>query len=163
VSYCTRNEIDVHPAQNPDKDAILKAFLGGYIMNTAFLQLDGSYRTCFSHHVSHLMPLSDCRLSPFIHPACYSAPAIQRKLKRLCTTNWCVQSSYDMLTKGSNIKELRAWSKCDRRGMVSGCSPRSCGLEHKYPVYNSRLRSLSEGISQGIETLFKFRTTIHIH
>jgi ATP-dependent RNA helicase DHR2 len=54
ISYCTRNEIAVNPAQNPDKDAILQAFLSGYIMNTAFLQLDGSYRTCFSHHVSPL-------------------------------------------------------------------------------------------------------------
>ena len=134
MSYCTRNEIAVNPAQNPDKDAILKAFLSGYIMNTAFLQLDGSYRTCFSHHVSHLTPLSNGRRSPFIRPACYSAPAIERNLNLSCTTNWYMQFSYIILTKGSNIKELRAWSKCDRRGMVSGCSPRSCGLEHKYPA-----------------------------
>lgn len=41
----------VSATENPDRDAILKAFLSGYIMNTAFLQMDGSYRTCFSHHV----------------------------------------------------------------------------------------------------------------
>jgi len=129
VSYCTRNEIAVNPAQNPDKDAILKAFLSGYIMNTAFLQLDGSYRTCFSHHVSHLTPLSNCRRSQFIRPVYYSALAIERNLKRSCTTNWYVQFSYIILIKGSNIKELRTWSKCDRRGLVSNCCPRRHGLE----------------------------------
>jgi HrpA-like RNA helicase len=51
ISYCQRNNISVVPAERPDKDAILKAFLSGYIMNTAVLQMDGSYRTCFSHHV----------------------------------------------------------------------------------------------------------------
>jgi len=51
ISYCQRNNISVNPAERPDKDSILKAFLSGYIMNTAVLQMDGSYRTCFSHHV----------------------------------------------------------------------------------------------------------------
>ena len=52
----------MNAVETPDKDAILKAFLSGYIMNTAFLQMDGSYRTCFSHHVgSHYSVLTlDC-------------------------------------------------------------------------------------------------------
>lgn len=56
--------------ESPDKDAILKAFLSGYIMNTAFLQMDGSYRTCFSHHVgSHYRLLTlDCRNPPIQRP-----------------------------------------------------------------------------------------------
>ena len=57
ISYCQRSSIAVNVVEVPDKDAILKAFLSGYIMNTAFLQLDGSYRTSFSHHV---------RFSPYV-------------------------------------------------------------------------------------------------
>jgi len=53
LGYCERNSIPVTPAERPDKDAILKAFLSGYVMNTAILQKDGSYRTTFSHHVFH--------------------------------------------------------------------------------------------------------------
>ena len=51
ISYCERNSIVVNPQTKYDADAILKAFLSGYILNTAFLQMDGSYRTSFSHHV----------------------------------------------------------------------------------------------------------------
>jgi hypothetical protein len=51
ISYCERNSIVVIPQTKYDADAILKAFLSGFILNTAFLQMDGSYRTSFSHHV----------------------------------------------------------------------------------------------------------------
>lgn len=51
ISFCERNSIVVNPQTKYDAEAILKAFLSGYVLNTAFLQKDGSYRTSFSHHV----------------------------------------------------------------------------------------------------------------
>ena len=70
VSYCQREEIAVNPVANPNKEAILKSFISGYIMNTAFLQLDGSYRTWSGHHVQlYFIRLTvDCCNSSFKCP-----------------------------------------------------------------------------------------------
>jgi ATP-dependent RNA helicase DHR2 len=66
LGYCHRNSISVTPAERADKDAILRAFLSGYIMNTAILQQDGSYRTTFSHHVTFraILLMIDCGYTP---------------------------------------------------------------------------------------------------
>src|ERR1700738_4403919 len=88
ISYCQRNNISVNPAERPDKDSILKAFLSGYIMNTAILQMDGSYRTCFSYHVSSAFDTANIRLWPSIRQAFCSVQGIHERLRQSCTMNW---------------------------------------------------------------------------
>ena len=79
ISYCERNSIDVIPQTKYDADPILKAFLSGYILNTAFLQRDGSYRTSFSHHV---------------HPECRSVLILD-----------CLDSSHECIIPSGKTKE----------------------------------------------------------